>query len=361
MAGIQVENGVQITLRKSLEGSVGQEQRLRDWVEAYFAVEVTTLDSSRKVQRRDLELFARFFEDETKGTVIDNWTPRLSQAFLNSLRATVRVGGGRQWNDRTINRILAHIKTFSKWVERVRPFALGDPMEKVRTVAAASLLSIERALTSNERRRILDAADLLPKIGGRSKDRNRFKGEEGRPVRKGYRPYRNRAVVYALIETGMRRAAVAGLLLDNVDFKEKRITVVEKGAVTHTYKISREGIAAILEYVEKERGQDSDQFGVAELFLAARSSRNKSGRLHPNAINDIWNQACDVAGVEGKTPHSARHAMGKFLIEQTGNIEAVQRQLGHRNAAYSLQYSRIAEQELAEILESRDHAVNRKR
>lgn len=43
-------------------------------------------------------------------------------------------------------------------------------MEKIRSVAAASLLSIERALTPNERRRILDAADLLLKTGGRSKD-----------------------------------------------------------------------------------------------------------------------------------------------------------------------------------------------
>ena len=114
MAENQGEKGVQITLRKSLEAAVGIEQGIRDWVEAYFAVEVTTLDSSRKVQRRDLELFVRFFEDETNSTAIDNWTPRLSQAFLNSLRGTVKQGGTRQWNDRTINRILAHIKTFSK-------------------------------------------------------------------------------------------------------------------------------------------------------------------------------------------------------------------------------------------------------
>jgi site-specific recombinase XerD len=45
--------------------------------------------------------------------------------------------------------------------------------------------------------------------------------------------------------------------------------------------------------------------------------------------------------------------MGRFLIEQTGNVEAVQRQLGHRNAAYSLQYARITEQELEETLEKR--------
>jgi len=353
MVGIQGENGVQITFRKSLEESFGEEHLLRDWVEAYFAIEVTTLDSSRKVQRRDLELFVRFFEDETKSAAIDNWTPRLSQAFITSLRGTVKDGGTRQWNDRTINRVLAHIKTFSKWVHRMRAFPLGDPMEKIRAIAAASLLSIERALTPTERRRILDAADLLLKTGGRSKDRSRFRGEEERPVRKAYRPYRNRAVVYALIETGMRRAAVASLLLDNVDFKEKRITVVEKGAALHTYKISREGIAAIMDYVEKERVTDAGHFGASVLFLAAESSRNERGRMHPNAINEIWNQVNASAGVAGKTPHSARHAMGRFLIEQTGNVEAVQRQLGHRNAGYSLQYSRITDQELEDALESR--------
>lgn len=352
MGGIQSENGVQITLRKNLQESVGREQRLRDWVEAYFAVEVTTLDSSRKVQRRDLELFVRFFEGETKGEDIDNWTPRLSQAFLNNLRGTVEDGGSRQWNDRTINRILAHIKTFSKWVNRVRPYAFGDPMEKIRAVAAASLLSIERALTPTERRRILDAADLLPKTGGRSKDRNRFKGEN-RPMRKAFRPYRNRAIAYALIETGMRRAAVASLLFEDVEFEQKRITVVEKGAATHTYKISREGIAAIADYVEKERRRDAEHFSAPELFLAARSSRNTRGRMHPNAVNEMWNQVCVAAAVDGKTPHSARHAMGRFLVEETGNVEAVQRQLGHTNAAYSLQYARISEQELQETLEKR--------
>ena len=39
-------------------------------------------------------------------------------------------------------------------------------------------------------------------------------------------------------------------------------------------------------------------------------------------------------------------------MEETGNVEAGQRQLGHRNAAYSLQYSRITEEELEEAIPS---------
>jgi len=40
-------------------------------------------------------------------------------------------------------------------------------------------------------------------------------------------------------------------------------------------------------------------------------------------------------------------------IEKTGNIAAVQRRLGHTNAAYSIQYARITDQELAEALDDR--------
>ena len=37
-------------------------------------------------------------------------------------------------------------------------------------------------------------------------------------MRKGYRPFRNRAIVYTLIESGMRRAAVRNIDLAEVDF-----------------------------------------------------------------------------------------------------------------------------------------------
>ena len=75
-------------------------------------------------------------------------------------------------------------------------------MAKIKLMPIGNGLEIERAISPAERRRILDAADTLPIIGGRSKDRHRFRDKE-RPVRKGYRPFRNRAIVYTLIETGV--------------------------------------------------------------------------------------------------------------------------------------------------------------
>ena len=60
----------------------------------------------------------------------------------------------------------------------------------------------------------------------------------------------------------------------------------------------------------------------------------------------VWNEACRWANVKHKTPHAARHAMGRHIMNKTGNVAAVQRQLGHKNAAYSLQYARITDAEL---------------
>ena len=178
-------------------------------------------------------------------------------------------------------------------------------------------------------------------------------GTKNGPCAKGYRPFRNRAIVYALIETGMRQAAVRNIDFDDVDFERRLVLVEEKGGRTHGDKISREGIAVIEYYAAKERAGNFKKWKSPALFLSAAPNAHGNGRLNPRVINTVFNEVCSLAGVEGHTPHDARHAMGRHLIEKTGNIAAVQRQLGHTNAAYSTQYARVIDQELADALDDR--------
>ena len=127
----------------------------------------------------------------------------------------------------------------------------------------------------------------------------------------------------------------------------------EKGGRKHSYKISSEGLAAIKDYVEKERAEDFKKWRSPALFLSAATNAHGNGRLNVKMINTVWNEVCELAGAGDHTPHAARHAMGRHLIEKTGNIAAVQRQLGHTNAAYSIQYARVIDQELADALDDR--------
>ncbi len=343
----------QITARKDLATGDQEQNHLAWWIDAYFHYEVTTLESSQKVQRRDLKLFAAFMTRETDGDRLVDWTPRMSQAFKISMQKHLTASGKRRWNDRTVNRILDHIRTFAKWIHKHHPFPLSNPMHKIKSLATSSLLDVDRALTPTERRRLLDAADLLLKVGGRSKDRTRHsKGD--RPRHKSYRPYRNRAIIYTLIETGMRRAAVTRITLDDVDYDRRTVKTVEKGNIGHVYHNSKEGVNSIRDYVVHERELDAEHHQAATLFLPSKNTPNVTGQLRPESINVIWKEVCRIAGIEGVTPHYARHAMGRHIIEKTGNIAAVQRQLGHKNAAYSMQYARITSKELNEVLDDRE-------
>jgi integrase len=326
---------------------------LRVWAQWYFDHAVTTMERSRKEQRRDLDLFLRFMELNEKTDARPKWTPRLSEAFKEHLKGAIHEDGSRQWSDRTINRVITHLKTFAKWVHGLRSFPLGNPMSRIKAIPVTNFLEIERALTTGERRRLLDASDLLLQIGGLSKSRRRYVGEKERPRRKGYRPYRNRAIIYTLIETGMRRRAVTAVNILDVDSDKRKITVEEKGGMRHAYQISREGVAAILDYIQKERSIDDEKWNSPAVFLSPCTNPHGNGRLTVKVINQIWDDVCKVADVKGKTPHSARHAMGRYIMEKTGNVAAVQRQLGHKNAAYSLQYARITDEELNVVLDGR--------
>ena len=155
---------------------------------------------SRKEQARDFRLFIAFLQSVIGSEERIDWTPRVSREFVDYLRSQLHPDGKRHYADRTINRVIAHLKTFAKWINNTRPFPKREhPLLKMKGLADDNKLELERALTDAEHRRLLDAADHLPVIGGRSRDRRRCKDVEfpdERPRRKGYRPWRNRAIIY---------------------------------------------------------------------------------------------------------------------------------------------------------------------
>lgn len=336
-----------------IDTPVGEGDTLGNWLALFFRVEVTTAASSQREQWRDLNLFRDFMLWSEKSEARIRWTPRLTAAFQQYLRDERKDEGNRRWGDKAVNRKIDHLKPFAKWIHKLAPFPLGEPTGKVAGQRLASSLEVERAITKAERRRLLDAADLLPEIAGRSRDRKTYRGKE-RPRRAMARPWRDRAILYALIETGMRRSAVTRINLPGIDWNKRTIVVPEKGGTEHRYHISQEGLSAIRDYLDRERSVDAESWDESLfLFLAPRQNAKSGGPLCPRSINNVWDRVCEVAGVGGRTPHSARHAMGKHIMEKTGNVAAVQRQLGHRNAAYSMQYARITGEELRTVLDNR--------
>lgn len=76
-----------------IEIKEGYPDTISFWIAAYFRFEVTTSESSQKVQRRDLVLFRDFLITETGSEERTLWTPRQSRAFKNRLKKKSPVQG----------------------------------------------------------------------------------------------------------------------------------------------------------------------------------------------------------------------------------------------------------------------------
>jgi site-specific recombinase XerD len=118
--------------------------------------------------------------------------------------------------------------------------------------------------------------------------------------------------------------------------------------------VPHQGLKAIQDYLREERGGDAEMFPQSPaLFLPADTIVNSKGRLSPSLINEIWNDVCLHARVKGRTPHSARHAMGVHYVEKTGNPRAAQQQLGHKNPSTTMQYMQFSKKKMTETLNDR--------
>ena len=152
----------------------------------------------------------------------------------------------------------------------------------------------------------------------------------------------------------MRRAAVVNVNLADVDFKHRVVSIQEKGGAIKDYDISKEGVEAIRDYVEKERPTDDEEWQSSALFLKAANVAGDNGRMIPQMVNVIWKQVRNFAGVSTqRTPHSARHGMGVHIMNKTGNIAMVQNQLNHDNPIYSMGYAQSTKKDRQKLLDER--------
>ena len=65
-----------------------------------------------------------------------------------------------------------------------------------------------------------------------------------------------------------------------------------------------------------------------------------------------WERALDAAVVEWMTPHDLRHTAASLAVSAGANVKAVQRMLGHKSAAMTLDtYADLFDDDLADVAE----------
>jgi integrase len=341
-------------------------ESLSAWVTRYLTLAVVGVRSEEVADKiaLHLERFATFYKDAYGHERIRNVLKRDVLAWQRNL-------SDQGLAPATVNNHLGSLSAFTTWVHAQAPqlFAVGDPAKGISELGLPPLEP--RALSPEQVRSLKSVCDRLERFH-QLRGRRWTKSPEQLRVRATGRPLRDRAIVYLLLSTGLRREELVNVDLDQVSpstpaelrrARQGRITRVQgKGKTERTVFLSADARAALADYLERERPRDANE-QVTALFLSAVSlpARSADGRLSPRAINLLleqigrWHDAelTDARRrISPLRPHDLRHTFAFHLARVTGaDAYELERRLGHRSQRYIQRYTNPPEAVAASYVE----------
>jgi integrase len=341
-------------------------ESLSTWVTRYLTLAVVGVRSEEVADKiaLHLERFATFYKEAYSHERIRNVLKRDVLAWQRALSDDGLAPA-------TVNNHLASLSGFTTWVHAQAPhlFAVGDPAKGISELGLPPLEP--RTLSPQQVRSLKSVCDRLERFH-QLRGRRWTKSPDQLRVRATGRPLRDRAIVYVLLSTGLRREELVNVDLDQISpntpaelrrARQGRITRVQgKGKTERTVFLSADARAALADYLEHERPRDANDQAAA-LFLSAVSlpARALDGRLSPRAINLLleqigrWHDA-ELPDARRRIsplrPHDLRHTFAFQLAQVTGaDAYELERRLGHRSQRYIQRYTNPPEAVAASYVE----------
>lgn len=348
----------QIIQRKNIQAYDLAEDSLQTWFDRYIErviLEERSEGEDRRI-RRLVSRFIDFFQDRYGHDRVSVVVKKDVVAWLDHLYADPAKGGSG-FAASNVNTHQSALNQFMKWLHAAAPHWL--PKNPTRGVRDIKLPEPDpRALSPSQITSLKNLCDRLDRYFMKT-DRRRTK--EKNELRKNARPLRDRAIIYTLLSTGLRREELVMVNKDQVeppDPKQMRLArsarivrVKGKGKTEGTVYLSPDARAALADYLEAERILDASAESQALFLAAAGAARRKpDGRLTVWTINHIVSNIGQLHDKEYQdparhisplTPHDLRHTFGVELVRNNLDItkQDLERMLRHRNDRYLALYT----------------------
>ncbi len=187
---------------------------------------------------------------------------------------------------------------------------------------AFRLSGIPRSITWDEVRKVLEKVD--------------------RRTATGRRDY---AILLLLVTYGLRAVEVAGLTLDDLDWRNNRLRVPERKAGHSTgYPLSTVVGEAIIDYLKNGRPQTSDR----HVFFRSIAPLAPIGAA---AVSTRAGHYLRKAGVQVPRPgsHTLRHTCVQRLVDADFSLKAIGDYVGHSSPASTRIYGKVAIEALRKV------------
>ena len=164
------------------------------------------------------------------------------------------------------------------------------------------------------------------------RSRHPLTAEQLELVRDGCRGYKEKALVEFLVSSGCRVSEVAGLRVDDIDWRDRKCKVIGKGNKERTVYFSVRAKLMLQLYIAERRG------GKA-LFASSRAPYEP---LTDRGIEKMISKLGKRIGMERPLyPHLMRHTFASHALNCGMELTIIQHLLGHSDPKTTLIYAEI--------------------
>lgn len=261
---------------------------------------------------KDLEDFQKFASEEYQYSEIVNVNYSIVRSWIVSL-----VDSGI--SNRTVNRKISSLKTYYKFLLKTSQIEV-NPLAKHKALKTSKKIQVP--FSENE---ILNVMEIL-------ETENSFEG------------IRDRLIVELFYSTGIRRAELINIKLNDVSFAQKTIKVLGKRNKERIIPLLPAVLKTIDEYLPF-RNQLENIEATDYLFLTQKGVKIYEMLVY-RIINSYFSKASEKVK---KSPHILRHSFATHLLNEGADINAVKELLGHSSLASTQVYTQNSIAKLKEV------------
>ncbi len=144
--------------------------------------------------------------------------------------------------------------------------------------------------------------------------------------------YRDLAILYLFMITGIREQAMTSINISDIDFENARLVVIDKGNKQHVYDLEENTIAAIQDWIDYRTELFGDEDSDA-LFIS-----KKHNRIGTTTVYNLVKKYSSIALGYSVSPHKLRSGFCSILYNEVGDAEYVRRVIGHKNITTTQRY-----------------------
>lgn len=284
----------------------------------YIAVEKRYSEHTLTSYRKDLGDFLVFISDKEGTSDLAKVDKKVIRNFLVHLTEN-------QFQKRSINRKLSSLRSFYHFLLKI---------EKIKVSPLVTVPSLkfypEKQIPISE-----EEMNDLSEVLGRDK---------GLLLEK--------VIIETLYQTGMRKAELCNMLIDNVDFSAYEIKILGKGNKQRIIPISTLLADFLKDYlcIRKPVAENDIYFFV----------RENGKKLSEKFVYSVVNRYLSiVTSKKKKSPHMLRHSFATHVLNHGAEISKVKKLLGHSSLASTQVYTNGNIEQLKKVFNQAHPRANR--